>query len=390
MLPNQASVSASNFNNGQPITSNTVIIDLNDGMPQLAAAAGIGASASLTPAELQPVVGQAVAAWRAAGADPLALSNVANYGIHIANLPDGELGWEVPGQIWLDPTAAGWGWSLDGAPGQMDLLTVVSHEVGHVLGFGDHAGGNDVMTTTLAAGVRRLPEAPSGTSTVVAAATTPGDSSIPVVAGAGELAVAQPGVPLSTLSGTGAGGTAFTGVRRGGLALPLPAAAALPAAAGIFQDGAGHLRLLPGVPLNLGPQAPPVLSIAPAAPAAGAAGTDRDSTNDLVPGLRPPVSRVDSGGATPAGDEEPDEVPADRPAPRVEPAGTPVDQEAAAAIGRRQARDAFFASDCGIDGPGAASGQGLVPAAMVVTLGMLGGHWSASQPEPKPRRRFLS
>src|SRR5262249_31201753 len=39
-LPNQASVMADNFNNGQPITSNEVIIEITDGHSQLAASAG--------------------------------------------------------------------------------------------------------------------------------------------------------------------------------------------------------------------------------------------------------------------------------------------------------------------------------------------------------------
>ncbi len=42
----------------------------------------------------------------------------------------------------------------------MDLLTVVMHEIGHVLGYGDldpAAASGDLMSATLAEGVRRLP-----------------------------------------------------------------------------------------------------------------------------------------------------------------------------------------------------------------------------------------
>src|SRR5262249_31063935 len=86
-LPNQASVRANTSNNAQPITSNTVSIETPAGHAQQAGSVGSGAAtANLTAAQLQPVVAQAIDAWRAAGADPVALSNVANFAIHIANL----------------------------------------------------------------------------------------------------------------------------------------------------------------------------------------------------------------------------------------------------------------------------------------------------------------
>ena len=84
--------------------------------------------------------------------------------------------------VWLDPTAAGHGWFLDLTPqdnaefhfvkglsqwvadghspafGQIDLLTVVMHELGHVLGFADQQATNlstaTLMTETLPDGVR--------------------------------------------------------------------------------------------------------------------------------------------------------------------------------------------------------------------------------------------
>src|SRR4029079_12575430 len=68
----------------------------------------------------------------------------------------------------LGDNAEGWGWSVDrtapndseftrrrnqGEKDRMDLLTVLTHEVGHLLGY-DHAAGG-VMEETLDAGLRR-------------------------------------------------------------------------------------------------------------------------------------------------------------------------------------------------------------------------------------------
>jgi hypothetical protein len=51
------------------------------------------------------------------------------------------------------------------APNKVDLLTVVSHELGHELGLSDLnmlTDPSNVMDGTLAPGVRRLPGADSG------------------------------------------------------------------------------------------------------------------------------------------------------------------------------------------------------------------------------------
>jgi hypothetical protein len=72
--------------------------------------------------------------------------------------------------IWLDDNAAGWGWFVDRTPrdncefttpgnqgeqNRMDLLTVLDHELGHMLGF-EHAE-TGVMLGTLPAGGAMLP-----------------------------------------------------------------------------------------------------------------------------------------------------------------------------------------------------------------------------------------
>src|SRR5262249_20329364 len=98
-LPNTASVSASNFNNGQPITSNTVIITVSDGHALLADSPG---NASVmdgpTAEQLQAALAQGINAWRETGIDPRLLSGLDQIPLRVANLPGTELGFTSPGK----------------------------------------------------------------------------------------------------------------------------------------------------------------------------------------------------------------------------------------------------------------------------------------------------
>jgi uncharacterized repeat protein (TIGR01451 family) len=115
-LPNTASVSASNFNGGQPITSNQVIITLNDGDALLGPSVGGGAApGSLTAQQVQSAGAQGISAWRAEGIDSRTLSNLDHVTVHLGDLPGAELGFTAGGEIWIDQTAAGWGWAVRGS-----------------------------------------------------------------------------------------------------------------------------------------------------------------------------------------------------------------------------------------------------------------------------------
>src|SRR5262249_8475528 len=89
------------------------------------------------------------------------------------DLPGAYLGTVTDGTVWIDRDAAGHGWYIDPTPrddsefparpggpafGREDLLTVVMHEMGHLLGFED--GGQGLMETVLHAGVRQAPSGP--------------------------------------------------------------------------------------------------------------------------------------------------------------------------------------------------------------------------------------
>jgi hypothetical protein len=107
---------------------------------------------------------EAIHRWQAAGIDTSALHGI---DILIADLGGTTLGVASGHTIWLDDNAVGWGWFVDRTPGDdsefatpgnqgekdhMDMLTVLEHEVGHLLGY-EHEQ-NSVMQETLSAGER--------------------------------------------------------------------------------------------------------------------------------------------------------------------------------------------------------------------------------------------
>jgi len=114
---------------------------------------------------------------------PQAAELVADMQVQLADLPNDLLGLTDGQTIRIDRDAAGLGWFVDGTPNddtefiddiaadvlqatnneaatRIDLLTVLSHEIGHVLGLNDLTGDNnlnDLMAEFLPEGVRRGP-----------------------------------------------------------------------------------------------------------------------------------------------------------------------------------------------------------------------------------------
>jgi len=143
-------------------------------------AGGLGV-VSVTEAELQPVVAEAIKRWAGVLTGDATLAALANVQFVITDLPGSTLAMRSENAIYVDPSADGHGWFVDATPasdeeflqvvgsrelravgsdavGRMDLLTVLSHELGHVAGLKDlPAGEDDVMSGVLGVGVRRTP-----------------------------------------------------------------------------------------------------------------------------------------------------------------------------------------------------------------------------------------
>jgi hypothetical protein len=249
--------------------------------PQLQLAAGgpaadAGPVPTLTEAELAPVAQEAVARWAATGLSTAQVARLSAVQYQIGALGGGTLGLTVLGApvVALDATAAGYGWYLGAAPaddsafalavapgelraapdspafGHMDLLTVVEHELGHVLGLSDLdpvAQPHDVLTVTLAPGTRRFP-------TPLAGAVAPAAPAAPV-------AVPAPAAPVVS-------NPAAVAIQSAAVVVMGPPAPALVATAVVRGSGpATMVQPPPAVFLTLGPSV-----LAPATPSTAAAG----------------------------------------------------------------------------------------------------------------------
>ncbi|QDT41650.1 hypothetical protein Pan241w_17130 [Gimesia alba] len=151
----------------------------------LVAAAGVSSTPadSITQADLDAVRNAALTYWSATGLTAEELDRLQSVSFVLADLPDAMLGGANSSTILIDVNAAGYGWFVDDSPfdnseftldadgnlvadeasaafGRMDLLTVVMHELGHVLGYDDldaDEAGNDLMSESLNDSQRRLP-----------------------------------------------------------------------------------------------------------------------------------------------------------------------------------------------------------------------------------------
>lgn len=230
--------------NPEDIAQGSIVIHSSNQTAAGAAGRNLGL-APLTMAQLQPVWAKALRRWEAAGATPKQLARLANTDVQIAALPADRLGRTVfgvnaPNTIWFSPDAAGHGWFVDPRPGtdlefdfpgspaanRMDLLSVVAHEMGHIiLNMDESSAPNNVMTEALPEGVRRLPTpADLGKVEVIAAQSV--DSTLAVAS-----ATVTAGAPAEVTLNLGSSGDTDAAVEGAWLNLALSQAASSPRSA---------------------------------------------------------------------------------------------------------------------------------------------------------------
>ena len=134
---------------------------------------------SLDVSDLQPIASYVIERWAETALGGEQWDSLQNVTFVVTDLPGQQLGWATFDTIYIDVNAAGQGWFIDATPqtneefqildGQLraleepavdriDLLTVLYHELGHVLGLADvDPEAGTLMGASLTPGVRREP-----------------------------------------------------------------------------------------------------------------------------------------------------------------------------------------------------------------------------------------
>jgi hypothetical protein len=121
----------------------------------------VDSTSMLTQSDLDTVTVSAMSDWidRLGDGDPR-LAGFGDVRLSVADLGGLALGYTEGRHVWIDTNAAGYGWSMGGVePGRMDLTTVVTHELGNLIGIADNDLRFGVMDEDLEPGVRYLLDA---------------------------------------------------------------------------------------------------------------------------------------------------------------------------------------------------------------------------------------
>ena len=138
-----------------------------------------GSASLVTDQKLDPIVSEAMQRLNVSeGSEAKAVLD--NVTVEVVDLPGNQLGQSLDNRVWIDLDAAGYGRFIDATPGdevefsrrtgtnelmatsdsrargQVDLLTTLMHEFGHMLGY-EHNANDDAMHATLPLSTRRLP-----------------------------------------------------------------------------------------------------------------------------------------------------------------------------------------------------------------------------------------
>ena len=218
------------------------IVSMGASVDPLRVAGGAAAvpvtGADLSPDDLVPIFNRARAIWTStASLDASQIDLLQSITPVISNLSGSVLAGVSGSQLFLDTNAAGHGWFVDATPGgsgefgnqiarndlragsnspaagRIDLLTVVLHEMGHVLGYDDlnpAAFPHALMSQELGTGTRRLPVPDTLTVNVDGS-----ESAVSLSISNGDLIVTQSGQEIDRVTLAGVSHLVISGSARG-------------------------------------------------------------------------------------------------------------------------------------------------------------------------------
>ena len=133
----------------------------------------ITVGSALTDQVPQPMIDAAIQRWKDAGISPQQLARLQATNVEVLDLSSGYLGFDDAGVVEISRDGNGAGWFIDPTPNEdsefrngvmvtpkgFDLLTVLEHEFGHILGFDDlpsESYPNELMADTILPGARKV------------------------------------------------------------------------------------------------------------------------------------------------------------------------------------------------------------------------------------------